>query len=112
MKGDEGVKEQILALNTLFDVLLNTSILMSSITPFLSEFIYQNLRNGICEDNTQYQAKSIHFLGIPEANEDLINERIEKMVSRMQQAIEIGRKLRDENKISIRFPLRRVTIVE
>lgn len=49
MKGDDGVEEQILALNTLFDVLLNTSILMSSITPFLSEFIYQNLRNGISE---------------------------------------------------------------
>ena len=54
MKGDEGVQEQILALNTLFDVLLNTSILMSSITPFLSEFIYQNLRNGISEENTKY----------------------------------------------------------
>jgi len=47
MKGEEGQEEQITSLNTLFDVLLNTTIMMSCITPFLSEYIYQNLRNGI-----------------------------------------------------------------
>lgn len=65
MKGEEGVEEQIRSLNTLFDVLLNTTVLMSCITPFLSERIYENLRNGIDPQHTQYHAASIHFLQIP-----------------------------------------------
>ena len=40
MKGEEGPQEQFTSLNTLFDVLLNTTIMMSCITPFLSEYIY------------------------------------------------------------------------
>jgi len=40
MKGEEGPKEQLTSLNTLFDVLLNTTIMISCITPFLSEYIY------------------------------------------------------------------------
>jgi len=40
MKGEEGPEEQLTSLNTLFDVLLNTTIMMSCITPFLSEYIY------------------------------------------------------------------------
>ena len=40
MKGEEGVEDQFTSLNTLFDVLLNTTIMMSCITPFLTEYIY------------------------------------------------------------------------
>jgi len=82
MKGEEGQEDQITSLNTLFDVLLNTTIMMSCITPFLSEYIYQNLRNGLDKDSN-LQADSIHFLQIPNFNEALINERIESMVKKM-----------------------------
>lgn len=40
MKGEESVQDQFTSLNTLFDVLLNTTIMMSCITPFLTEYIY------------------------------------------------------------------------
>jgi isoleucyl-tRNA synthetase len=85
--------------------------MMSCITPFLSEYIYQNLRNGISTEDKQYSAESIHFLQIPNYQETLINERIEKMVERMQSAIEIGRKIRDQKNKSIKTPLAKVTIV-
>ena len=49
MKGEDGVEEQIRSLNMLFDVLLSTTTLMACITPFLTEHIYQNLRNGLSE---------------------------------------------------------------
>lgn len=111
MKGEEGVQEQVTSLNTLFDVLLNTTILMSSITPFLSEFIYLNLKNGIQSSDSQYYADSIHFLRIPQYQDSLINEKIETMVGRMQSAIEIGRKIRDQKNKSIKTPLNKVTIV-
>jgi len=111
MKGEEGIEDQFVSLNTLFDVLLNTTIMMSCITPFLSEHIYQNMKNGVSKDNKQYYADSIHFLSIPEFDENLISEEIEKMIQRMQSTIEIGRKIRDNNNESIKHPLNTVIIV-
>jgi isoleucyl-tRNA synthetase len=111
MKGEEGPEEQFTSLNTLFDVLLNTTIMMSCITPFLSEYIYLNMKNGISGEDKNYFADSIHFLNIPQYEDKLLNERIEKMVERMQSAIEIGRKIRDQKNKSIKTPLSKVTIV-
>ena len=48
MRGEEGKEEQFRSLNVLFDVILKSSTLMSCITPFITEHMYQNLRNGIC----------------------------------------------------------------
>ena len=50
---------------------------MACITPFLTEFMYQNLRNGISEDYKDLKADSIHFLSIPEFHQNLVNEAIE-----------------------------------
>ena len=111
MKGEEGPAEQYTSLNTLFDVLLNSTVMMSCITPFLSEYIYQNMKNGIAPSDKQFYAESIHFLGIPQYEEALLNEHIETMVGRMQSAIEIGRKIRDQKNKSIKTPLSKVTIV-
>ena len=62
MKGEEGLEDQTKSLNILFDVLLNTCILMSCITPFITEHMYQNLRNGISEDDKELHQESIHFI--------------------------------------------------
>lgn len=69
------------------------------------------MRNGIAQDNKQYYADSIHLLSIPEYEEKLINERIEFMVSLMQSAIELGRKIRDTKNKSVKNPLNKVIIV-
>lgn len=111
MKGEEGHADQYQSLNTLFEVLLNTTVMMSCVTPFITEYIYQNLKNGIPKEDPNY-AESIHFLSIPQYNEELLNERIECMVSRMQSAIEIGRKIRDTKNLSLKTPLSKVVIVE
>jgi len=62
MKGEEGFEEQERSLNILFDVLLSTTTLMACITPFLTEHIYQNLRNGISDKDKDLLQESIHFL--------------------------------------------------
>jgi isoleucyl-tRNA synthetase len=85
--------------------------MMSCITPFLSEYVYQNMKNGIAKDDKHYFAESIHFLSIPAYKEALINEKIEKMLERMQSTIEIGRHIRDHKNKSLKTPLSKVTIV-
>ena len=65
MKGDgTTVDDQRTALTILFDVLLSSTQLMAPITPFLSEYLYQNLRNGLREDDPR-NMDSIHFTEIP-----------------------------------------------
>lgn len=110
MKGDEGKVEQERSLNVLFEVILTTSTLMASITPFIAEHMYQNLRNGIPDG--ELKQESIHFLQIPEVNENMINEAVETQVSRMQSAIENGRLVRDRKVISLRTPLAKITLVD
>lgn len=61
MRGDEGDAEALRSLTILFDVLLTTSTLMACITPFLTEHMYQNLRNGL-KDGDELNQPSIHFL--------------------------------------------------
>jgi isoleucyl-tRNA synthetase len=86
--------------------------MMSCITPFLTDYIYQNLKNGINPAQKEYFAESIHFLSIPEYKESLLNEKIEVMISRMQSVIEIGRNIRNTKNLSIKTPLSRVIIVQ
>lgn len=112
MKGDEGIEEQKTSLNILFDVLLSTTTLMSCITPFLAEHLYQNLRNGIDPSNADLYQKSVHFLQIPDYDEALLDDRVEKRFARMQSAIENGRLIRDRKNLSLKRPLKCVVLVD
>jgi isoleucyl-tRNA synthetase len=112
MKGEEGSVEQQRSLNVLFEVLLNTNILMASITPFLTENMYQNMRNGISDADEHLKAPSIHFLQIPEVDESRIDKQIEEKVARMQSAIENGRLIRERNNLPIKTPLSKVILVD
>lgn len=62
MKGEEGKIEQQRSLNVLFEVLQNTNTLMACITPFITEHMYQNMRNGFSEEDADLNQDSIHFL--------------------------------------------------
>lgn len=112
MRGDEGDAEALRSLTILFDVLLSTTTLMACITPFLTEHMYQNLRNGLREEDKDLNQPSIHFLQIPQADESLLNEEVERRVARMQSAIENGRLVRERNAIGLRTPLASVTLVD
>lgn len=54
----------------------------------------------------------MHFLQIPEYNEALLDEQVEKKFERMQSAIENGRLIRDRNNLSLRKPLKCVILVD
>ena len=112
IKGDLNEKECLNSLNILFSTLLNLVILLSPFIPFITEFIYQNLRNGLKEGPEQtYLEKSIHFLRIPEYNEKLLDENIEKVMNNMISVIELGRKLREQKKISLKKPVAKLSII-
>ena len=84
---------------------------MAPITPFMSEYLFQNLRNGLREGDP-LNHESIHFTDLPTYDEALIDLEIEETVERMQSAIEVGRLIRSHAIISMKYPLAKVRLVD
>eukprot|EP00966_Prymnesium_polylepis_P082170 1903351-Prymnesium_polylepis.1 len=104
--GERGAEERTFALSTLYEVLVMLCRLMAPLTPFFTEFVYQNLRKVMPD-----APASIHFTMIPEVNQAAINDEIEADMAAMRQVIEKVRVIRDRHKLSMRTPLPSVTFI-
>ncbi|KAJ0175200.1 hypothetical protein K1T71_009341 [Dendrolimus kikuchii] len=107
LKGENGVKDCQVALDTLFGVLFDMVRVMAPFTPFLSEFMYKVLRELLPGASLE----SVHFNMIPEPRIDLVDTDIERAVQRMQSVIELGRVLRDRKTIPIKYPLPEMIVI-
>lgn len=106
LKGEDGIQDCREALSTLGNVIYSMVRFMSPYTPFMTELMYQNLKNLADE-----KAKSVHFLLMPKTNPGLICSGIESAVSKMQVIIELGRVIRDRKTIPIKYPLREAVVI-
>ena len=67
LKGETGITDCKQALTTLFGVLFTMTRVMAPFIPFLTEHMYQNMRNLIDPQSTNDQdTQSIHYLMLPE----------------------------------------------
>merc|ERR1711962_611524 len=105
-----GKEDCLAALNTLFGVALTMVRIMAPFTPFLTETMYQQLRKKVPALGGKDQA-SVHYLMLPVARQELINEDIERAVGRMQAVIDLGRVLRDRKTMPIKYPLPEVVVI-
>ena len=105
----EGMEaDKLAAYETLHTVVFDLSVAMAPFAPFLSEHVYRQLAQLAGEPP---QPISVHLLPYPEADQALRQPLLEDAVSRMQQVIELGRRQREDAKIGLRTPLRRLTII-
>uniref|UniRef100_A0A2K5Z224 Isoleucine--tRNA ligase, cytoplasmic n=1 Tax=Mandrillus leucophaeus TaxID=9568 RepID=A0A2K5Z224_MANLE len=112
LKGENGMEDCVMALETLFSVLLSLCRLMAPYTPFLTELMYQNLK--VLIDPVSVQDKdtlSIHYLMLPRVREELIDRKTESAMSQMQSVIELGRVIRDRKTIPIKYPLKEIVVI-
>eukprot|EP01028_Stygiella_incarcerata_P005971 TRINITY_DN2462_c0_g1_i1.p1 TRINITY_DN2462_c0_g1~~TRINITY_DN2462_c0_g1_i1.p1 ORF type:complete len:1134 (+),score=319.59 TRINITY_DN2462_c0_g1_i1:134-3535(+) len=109
LKGNGGSEDTKTALSTLFEVLLTMCKVMAPFTPFLVEMMYQNLKNIIPSE--EEQEESVHFMMIPKPKEEYFNEKVERMVERLQTVVQLGRQIRDRNKVPLKKPLKRCVVV-
>src|SRR5258708_7062804 len=124
LKGEGGPEETVVALNVLFEALFTLCRTMvsqpvrslleivrsceyqSSYTPFLTENLYQSLREYIPSSvDLGKDSRSIHFLSFPEVKEEYFDSAIELQVKRMQSVIELSRGLREKHSISLKVSL-------
>lgn len=82
--------------------------LMAPFTPFLTELMYQNLKKLYLDRESD---ESLHYIMLPEANENLINKDIELSVGYMQTIINVGRILRDRRTLPIKKPLPELIVI-
>lgn len=112
LKGETGLEDGQKALETLFSVVITLVKAMAPYTPFLTEHMYQQLKNFIVEDNmTDEEKASVHFQMLPQPKEHLIHLDIENSVSRMQTTIELGRVARDRKTLPLKYPLPELVVL-
>ena len=113
IKGENTTSEDCrAALDTLFSVLYTMVRVFAPFTPFLTEHMYQNLKHLVDWSKKEEESnKSVHYLMIPQPLNDLINEDIERSVSRMQSVIEMGRVLRDRKTMPVKYPLPELVVI-
>ena len=94
------------AYSTLYITLESLSRLMAPFTPFLSETLYQDLK--IFGEKLD---ESVHLCSYPEAKIDLINEKLELAVGRMEQVILLGRQKRIQETVKVKTPLKTIKVI-
>jgi len=80
----------------IFDNLLR---LMAPITPFISEYIYHDMKN-----------ESVHLAKWPRSNEKMINEKLEKDMKIVDALSEAANSIRKEKGIKLKWPLPLIAI--
>lgn len=97
------------AYQTLYQTINELSISLAPFAPFLAEHIYQQM--GSFAPEQAERPKSVHLCAYPEADESLIQPKLEQAVARMQNIILLGRQKRNQVKIKTKVPMARLTII-
>ncbi|KAI8371895.1 isoleucyl-tRNA synthetase [Blakeslea trispora] len=111
LKGENGLEDAKLAMNTLYEVLFTLCLTMAPFTPYLVENMYQNLKNFAPKNPNVVDDRSIHFLDFPTVREEYFDPEIERAVGRMQAVIELGRTIRERKNISLKTPLKELVVI-
>jgi len=86
--------------NTTYEILAGIAQLSAPFAPYLSEEIYRDLTGE----------KSVHLSYYPEANLDLIDEKVEKRMDLVMELVKLGRASRENSKIKVRQPIAKIHI--
>jgi isoleucyl-tRNA synthetase len=92
---------------TLYEVLVTFSQVLAPFMPFITETVYQRLVRPV---DAQAPA-SVHFCDYPKPLLSAIDAQLEQRMQIARDVVALGRKLREEQRLRVRQPLRRLTVV-
>lgn len=98
-------QDKISAYQTLYEVLLNFSKLISPFTPFISEEIYQTLKT----DSVRFK-ESVHLENYPEVDVSKIDKDLEDRMEFVRNIVELGRSARKKAFVKVRQTLKEILI--
>ncbi len=85
---------------TTYEVLVGISKLIAPFAPFISDEIYKKLTGGY----------SVHVDTYPEADESLIDEKVEERMDLVRGLVGLGRGAREKERIKVRQPLSEILV--
>lgn len=85
---------------TTYEVLVGVSQLIAPFAPFISDEMYQNLTGE----------ESVHLSFFPEADESLIDNKVEERMDLVRALVGLGRGTREKERIKVRQPLSGVLV--
>ncbi|MBU1239600.1 class I tRNA ligase family protein, partial [Myxococcota bacterium] len=97
--------DKMQAYATFYHVLVQFSLLLAPFTPFMAEEMFGNLTGA---ENAE---DSVHLQDFPVPAGDKMDEMLEHTFALMQEAIVMGRALREKHKHGVRQPLPRLTLI-
>jgi isoleucyl-tRNA synthetase len=98
-------RDKISAYKTLYECLVNVSILCAPFIPFMSEEIYKNLTGSLGEGED-----SVHLENYPEADESVIDENLSFKMDTARKVVNLGRAIRNKVNIKVRQPVEKVLV--
>ncbi|MBL7777093.1 MAG: isoleucine--tRNA ligase [Chitinophagales bacterium] len=102
------------AYETLYECLNVVAQLMSPVSPFFSDWLYQNLTTNIrvaaVANNTPLQWESVHLTLLTQPDTKIIDTDLEERMELAQRACSLILSLRKKEKIKVRQPLSKILI--
>jgi isoleucyl-tRNA synthetase len=92
---------------TLYEVLTTFAKVVAPFMPFLSEFVYQRTVRPV----DPKAPESVHFSDFPQVRPERIDAALEARMLFTRRVVSLGRRLREEQKLKVRQPLARLTVV-
>ena len=98
-------EQKLSAYQTLYECLIKISKLVSSIAPFFSEYLYQNLNS--VTDKEKFE--SVHLSTFPEPG--FIDKELEDKMEIAQKVVYLTRAMRAKANLKVRQPLKKIMVV-
>ena len=107
-------EDKTAAYQTLFECLMVTTQLMSSVAPFFSDWMYRNLTAPIKEvakaKNTPLRHDSVHLTDLVLPDPSKIDVELEKRMDYAQRICSLAFSIRKREKLRVRQPLQKVLL--
>ncbi len=102
------------AYQTLFECLMVTGQLMSSVAPFFSDWLYRNLTAPIKDvakaKNTPLRHDSIHLSDLTQPDPSKVDKDLEKRMDYAQRICSLALSIRKKEKLRVRLPLQKILL--
>jgi len=104
-KSERGA-DKTAAYQTLYESLRAVVQMTAPFAPFISEELYRNLNLVTRKD----MSESVHLTILPEPDENVIDERLERKMERAEKIVMLVRAMRMKSNLKVRQPLQRIIL--
>ncbi|MFX0005716.1 MAG: isoleucine--tRNA ligase [Promethearchaeota archaeon] len=101
---------KLLIMEVLYHVLYKVLLLLAPINPMISEEIFLKMFKSHLKSIGFEESESIHLQDWPKYDEKLIQEELEQQMHFTRELIEIVRAIKDENRIRLRWPNKKIIL--